>query len=62
MLKRKLRSPFGGESIVIFAHFPIAAALAGPDWMKSRTEADSDVTPSCGMGIVYVRTASSSTI
>ena len=34
----------------------------GPDWTKSRTGADSDVTPSCGMGIVYVRTASSSTI
>ena len=34
----------------------------GPDWTKSRTEADSDVTPSCGMGMVYVRTASSSTI
>ena len=36
--------------------------VGGPDWTKSRTEADSDVTPSCGMGIVYVRTASSSTI
>ena len=34
----------------------------GPDWTKSRTGADSDVTPSDGMGIVYVRTASSSTI
>ena len=34
----------------------------GPDWTKSRTEADSDVTPSDGMGIVYVRTASFSTI
>ncbi len=34
----------------------------GPDWTKSRTEADSDVTPSDGMGIVYVRTPSSSTI
>ena len=34
----------------------------GPDWTKSRTEADSDVTPSCGMGIVYASVASSSTI
>ena len=34
----------------------------GPDWTKSRTEADSDVTPSEGMGMVYVSTASSSTI
>ena len=31
----------------------------GPDWTKSRTEADSEVTPSFGMGMVYVRTASS---
>ena len=30
----------------------------GPDWTKSRTEADSLVTPSLGMGMVYVRTAS----
>ena len=34
----------------------------GPDWTKSRTEADSEVTPSEGMGMVYVSTASSSTI
>ena len=34
----------------------------GPDWTKSRTGADSDVIPSWGMGMVYVRTASSSTI
>ena len=34
----------------------------GPDWTKSRTEADSDVAPSDGMGIVYVKTASSFTI
>ena len=31
----------------------------GPDLTKSRTEADSEVTPSFGMGMVYVRTASS---
>ena len=29
----------------------------GPEWTKSRTEADSDVTPSFGIGMVYVRTA-----
>ena len=34
----------------------------GPDWTKSRTEADSDVTPSEGMGMVYVNSAWSSTI
>ena len=32
------------------------------DWTKSRTEADSVVTPSDGMRIVYVSTASSSMI
>ena len=45
-------------------HGPVLSTVkyGGPDWTKSRTEADSDVTPSWGMGIVYVRTASSSTI
>ena len=33
--------------------------FGGLDWTKSRTEADSEVTPSFGMGMVYVRTASS---
>ena len=33
----------------------------GLDWTKSRTEADSRVTPSLGMGIVYVSVASSPT-
>ncbi len=32
----------------------------GPDWTKSRTGAASAGTPSCGMGMVYVSTASSS--
>ena len=31
----------------------------GPDWTKSRNEADSLVTPSLGMGMVYVSVASS---
>ncbi len=31
----------------------------GPDWTKSRTEVDSRLTPSLGMGTVYVKTASS---
>ena len=45
-------------------HGPVLSTvkLGGPDWTKSRTEADSEVTPSEGMGIVYVSTASSSTI
>ena len=34
----------------------------GPDLTKSRTEADSEVTPSFGMGMVYVNTASFSMI
>ena len=33
----------------------------GPDWTKSRTEADSRLTPSLGMGTVYVNVASSPT-
>ena len=33
--------------------------VGGPDWTKSRTEADSLVTPSLGMGTVYVSVASS---
>ena len=33
--------------------------VGGPDWTKSRTEADSRVTPSLGMGMVYVSVASS---
>ena len=33
----------------------------GPDWTKSRTEADSRFTPSFGMGTVYVSVASSPT-
>ena len=44
------------EDLLVRVHY------GGPDWTKSRTEADSDFTPSDGMGMVYVRTASSSTI
>ena len=45
-------------------HEPVLSTVksGGPDWTKSRTGADSDVTPSDGMGMVYVSTASSSTI
>ena len=35
--------------------------VGGPDWTKSRTEADSRLTPSLGMGTVYVSVASSPT-
>ncbi|MYC36831.1 MAG: recombinase family protein [Chloroflexi bacterium] len=58
-------SPIGGrDSEELALHSPVLSTVksGGPDWTKSRTEADSDVTPSCGMGMVYVRTASSSTI
>ncbi len=36
---------------------PGSAETGGPDWTKLRTDADSDVIPSCGMGIVYVSSA-----
>ena len=58
-------SPAGGADAVEIAlngRVMNSVRHGGPDWTKSRTEADSDVTPSDGMGIVYVRTASSSTI
>ena len=58
-------SPIGGKDTEEMAlHSPVLSTVksGGPDWTKSRTEADSDVTPSWGMGMVYVRTASSSTI
>ena len=42
-------------------HAPVLSTVksGGPDLTKSRTEADSDVTPSFGMGTVYVSVASS---
>ncbi len=58
-------SPAGGaDAVEIALNGGVMNSVrhGGPDWTKSRTEADSDVTPSWGMGIVYVRTASSSTI
>ena len=58
-------SPISGkdaQEISLGAPVLSTVTHGGPDWTKSRTEADSDVTPSCGMGIVYVRTASSPTI
>ena len=58
-------SPIGGADaaeIALNGGVMNSVRHGGPDWTKSRTEADSDFTPSDGMGIVYVRTASSSTI
>ncbi|MYD49796.1 MAG: recombinase family protein [Chloroflexi bacterium] len=58
-------SPIGGKDTEEMAlHSPVLSSVksGGPDWTKSRTDADSRVTPSCGMGIVYVSVASSSTI
>ncbi|MYD48898.1 MAG: recombinase family protein [Chloroflexi bacterium] len=54
----------GNDAEEMALHSPVLSTVksGGLDWTKSRTEADSDVTPSWGMGIVYVRTASSSTI
>ena len=58
-------SPIKGrdaQEIALSAPVLSTVTHGGPDWTKSRTEADSDVTPSDGMGMVYVSTASSSTI
>ena len=58
-------SPAGGaDAVEIALNGGVMNSVrhGGPDWTKSRTEADSDVTPSDGMGIEYVSTASSSTI
>ena len=58
-------SPTGGADAVEIAlngRVMNSVRHGGPDWTKSRTEADSDVTPSDGMGMVYVNTASFSMI
>ena len=58
-------SPAGGADAVEIAlngRVMNSVRHGGPDWTKSRTEADSDVTPSDGMGMVYVNTASFSMI
>ena len=58
-------SPIKGrdaQEIALSAPVLSTVTHGGPDWTKSRTGADSDFTPSDGMGMVYVRTASFSTI
>ena len=58
-------SPIGGADaaeVALSGRVMNTVHSGGPDWTKSRTEADSEVTPSDGMGMVYVSTASSSTI
>jgi len=55
-------SPIRGASAEEVAlHGPVLSTVksGGPDWTKSRTEVDSRVTPSLGMGMVYVSLASS---
>ena len=57
-------SPIGGmDAEEVALHAPVLSTVksGGPDWTKSRTEADSVVTPSLGMGMVYVSVASSPT-
>ena len=44
-----------------FTESAVRVFPSGPDLTKSRTDADSDVTPSLGMGTVYVSVASSPT-
>ena len=55
-------SPIGGADaaeVALNGRVRSSVRHGGPDWTKSRTEADSRITPSFGMGMVYVRTASS---
>ena len=57
-------SPIGGADaaeIALNGRVMNSVRHGGPDLTKSRTEADSLVTPSFGMGTVYVRVASSPT-
>ncbi len=57
-------SPAGGaDAVEIALNGGVMNSVrhGGPDWTKSRTEADSRVTPSLGMGMVYVSVASSPT-
>ena len=48
-------SPIGGmDAEEVALHAPVLSTVksGGPDWTKSRTEADSLVTPSDGVGMV----------
>ena len=57
-------SPAGGaDAVEIALNGGVMNSVrhGGPDLTKSRTDADSDVTPSLGMGTVYVSVASSPT-
>ena len=57
-------SPIGEmDAEEVALHAPVLSTVksGGPDLTKSRTEADSLVTPSFGIGTVYVRVASSPT-
>ena len=57
-------SPIGGADaaeIALNGRVMNSVRHGGPDWTKSRTEANSVVTPSLGMGMVYVSVASSPT-
>ena len=57
-------SPIGGADaaeIALNGRVMNSVRHGGPDLTKSRTDADSDVTPSLGMGTVYVSVASSPT-
>ena len=57
-------SPIGGADaaeVALNGRVRSSVRHGGPDWTKSRTEADSRITPSFGMGMVYVSVASSPT-
>ena len=57
-------SPIGGADaaeVALTGRVRSTVQSGGPGLTKSRTEADSDVTPSLGMGTVYVSVASSPT-
>ena len=54
-------SPMGGADsaeVALKGGVRKSVRHGGPDWTKSRTDADSRVTPSLGMGTVYVSVAS----
>ena len=53
----------GMDAEELALHAPVLSTVkyGGPDWTKSRTEAALLVTPSLGMGMVYVSVASSPT-
>ena len=58
-------SPMGGASaaeVALNGRVMNSVHVGGPDWTKSRTEADSEVTPSLGMGMVVPKPESNTAL